>query len=321
MLPTYASIGVAAPVLLCLLRFAQGIGLGGEWGGAALIATENAPAHRKTWFGMFPQLGAVLGFLMANGIFLLMVTWLGETEFRAWGWRVPFVLSLVLLAVGMYVRMSLHESEAFTRVQQRKAIHALPMTVLLSKHAGAVARGALAMMVSYALFNIATVFMMGHATNALGMSRETVLLIQCGTVGFMGLGIVLASQLSDRLGRNRVLLVACLLGAPAGLLLTPALNSGTPWAIASWLAVALFATGLSFGPMGAHLPQAFPADVRYSGASLAYNLGGILGASAVPWLAQHLVSSGGPSLLSAYVMVAALVSAAALWRERPNHPD
>jgi MFS family permease len=316
LLPGFASIGIAAPLLLCLLRFAQGVGLGGEWGGAALVATENAPPGERAWFGMFPQLGAVLGFMMANGVFLLVVTWLGEAEFREFGWRIPFLLSAVLLGIGIYVRMNLQESAEFSHTRTHGRTHAFPLRETLTLHGGSVLTGAFAAMVCYALFNVSTVFFLSYATQTLGMARETVLAIQCGAVVFMALGIVIGSHLVDRVGQVPVLLAGCALALPVAATLVPALGSGDTTITLIWLASALFVTGISFGPMGSVLPGLFPPQVRYTGASLAYNIGGILGASLVPVLAQQLAASGGLGWVAAYVGVTAVVSGFAVFRIR-----
>jgi metabolite-proton symporter len=314
LLPGYSSIGLAAPLLLCLLRFGQGLGLGGEWGGAALVATENAPAHRRGWFGIFPQLGAPLGFMLANGLFLVMVAWMGEQEFRETGWRIPFLLSAVLLLVGLYVRLTIEESPAFQRLQKNNAVHKVPMIHTLRAHGREVLLGAMAMVVCYALFYISTVFTLGHATQSLGVPRQTMLSLQVGAITFMALGIVMSGWLADRLGRRPVLMAASVLALAVGAGLAPALLSAQWLWLGVWMCFALLVMGLSFGPMGALLPELFPAGVRYTGASLAYNLGGILGASFAPWLAQWLVSAGGLAWVGAYIALAALISLWALWR-------
>jgi MFS family permease len=319
-LPGFASIGIAAPFLLCLLRFAQGVGLGGEWGGAALVATENAPPDQRAWFGMFPQLGAVLGFMLANGVFLAVVAWMGEAEFRDYGWRIPFLLSGVLLGIGIYVRMNLQESTEFKVAQQRGKTHRFPLRETLVEHRGAVMTGALAAMVCYALFNVSTVFFLSYATQTLGMARETVLAIQCGAVLFMAVGIVIGSHLVDRIGQVPVLLAGCLLALPVAATLVPALGSGEVGPTLAWLMVALFVTGISFGPMGAVLPGLFPPEVRYTGASLAYNIGGILGASLVPVMAQQLAASGGLGWVGAYIAATAVISAVAVGRIMKKTP-
>lgn len=268
-----AEIGLWAPVLLCLLRFGQGIGLGGEWGGAALLATENAPPGRCAGFGMFPHLGAPL----ANGLFLLLAFGLSEEQFRSWGWRLPFLLSAVLLGVGLYVRVRLVESPVFQAAVSRQQRHHVPLLALLHQHWRPALLGTLAMVVCYALFYIATVFSLSYAIRELGCSRSTFLSLECVAVCFMALGIVLSARLADRLGRRPIMLAGCAIAALSGLAMEPLLGAGEALAVVVFLALELFVMGLVFAPMGAFLPELFPTAMRYSGASVSYNLAGILG--------------------------------------------
>jgi metabolite-proton symporter len=308
LLPAYSAIGVWAPIILCLLRFGQGIGLGGEWGGAALLATENAPAGRRAWFGMFPQLGAPIGFLLANGVFLLLALLLSEEQFRAWGWRIPFLLSAVLLGVGLYVRFRLVETPVFQLALARSAPVRIPLAALLQDHWRPALLGTMAMVICYALFYIATVFSLSYGTRELGFSRQTFLSLECLAIVFMALAIPLSAWLADRHGRRPVMAAGCILAALSGFLMEPLFSSGSSLGITAFLAIELFLMGLIFSPMGAFLPELFPTTVRYTGASVAYNLGGIVGASFAPYLAQRLVMAGGLAWVGGYVSAAALVS-------------
>lgn len=307
-LPTYAQAGFWAPLILCLLRFGQGIGLGGEWGGAALLATENAPPGRRAWFGMFPQLGAPIGFLLANGIFLLLALSLSEADFRSWGWRLPFLISIVLLGVGLYVRFQLAETPVFQQVMAREQRVRVPLAELLRHHGRPAVLGMMAMVICYALFYIATVFSLSYGTRELGFSRQEFLGLECVAILFMALAIPLSARLADRFGRRPVMLVGCLLAAASGFLMAPLFDTGNAVTITAFLAIELFLMGLIFSPMGAFLPELFPTPVRYTGASVAYNLGGILGASFAPYLAQLLVMRGGLPWVGGYVTGAALIS-------------
>ena len=197
-LPGYAQAGFAAPVLLCLLRFGQGIGLGGEWGGAALLATENAPRGTRAWFGMFPQLGPPVGFLLANGFFLLLILGLGEERFIAWSWRIPFLASAVLVAIGLYVRISLHETPAFVAAMERGDRLRVPLTVLLRNHWVPLLQGSLAMVVCYALFYIATIFALNYGTTVRQIPRVDFLIMLCIAVVFMALATPISALLADR---------------------------------------------------------------------------------------------------------------------------
>jgi len=312
LLPGYALIGWAAPVLLCLLRFGQGIGLGGEWGGAALLATEHAPAGRRGWFGMFPQLGPPIGFLLATGSFLLLTALLSEEAFNDWGWRLPFLFSAVLVGVGLYVRLKLAETPVFQRVLQAQGAARLPLLELLRHHLRPLLQGALAMVVCYALFYIATVFALSYGTGSLGIPRQQFLLMLCVAVLCMALATPLAAGAADRWGRRPVLLTASALALLSGFALAPLLGSGDPVRITLYLCMSLGLMGLSFAPMGALLPELFPPRVRYSGAGTAYQLGGILGAALAPYIAQKLVQQGGLAWVGGYVSAAALISLLAL---------
>lgn len=313
LLPGHDQIGALAPVLLCLLRFGQGIGIGGEWGGAALLAVESAPPDRRAWYGMFPQLGAPVGFIAANGLFLLLAFGLSEEDFRSWGWRIPFLLSAVLLAVGLYVRLKLVETPFFRQAMARQELARVPLKDVLLQHPRAAVLGTLSMVGCYALFYIATVFSLSYGTNALGMSRSTFLGLQCGAIVLMAVGIPLSAHLADRFGRRPVLKVGLAATALSGLLLGPLLGSGEIAPVALFLAIELFLMGLVFGPVGALLPELFPTQLRYTGASIAYNMGGILGGSLAPYIAQLLVAQGGIGWVGGYLAVASLISFVAVW--------
>ncbi|MGC5702202.1 MHS family MFS transporter [Pseudomonas sp. NFXW11] len=303
-LPGYASIGAWAPILLCVLRFGQGLGLGGEWGGAALLATENAPEGKRAWFGMFPQLGPSIGFLAANGLFL----GLDDQQFRSWGWRIPFLLSAALVMVGLYVRLKLHETPVFANAVARQERVKMPLVELFSQYWLPVLLGAASMVVCYALFYISTVFSLSYGVATLGYSRETFLGLLCFAVLFMAAATPLAAWASDRFGRKPVLLGGGVLAILSGFTMEPLLTQGSTAGVALFLCIELFLMGVTFAPMGALLPELFPTHVRYTGASAAYNLGGIVGASAAPFFAQKLVAMGGLSWVGGYVSGAALLS-------------
>ena len=307
-LPSYAQAGVAAPVLLCLLRLFQGIGLGGEWGGAALIATENAPKRQRAWFGMFPQLGPPLGFLMANGFFLALLFGLGEADFLRYGWRIPFLASAVLVAVGLYVRVSLSETPAFVEAAERGERARVPVWEVLRHHYVPLLQGSLAMVVCYALFYMSTVFALGYGTGVSHIPKLDFLGLLCIAVLFMALATPISALLADRFGRRPVLLAGCAVAALSGLGLPRLLGTGDPFQALIFLSMELALMGFTFAPMGALLPELFPTRVRYTGASTAYNLGGILGASLAPSIAQVLLQKGGLPWVGDYISVAALIS-------------
>lgn len=321
-LPGYELIGWTAPALLCLLRFGQGIGLGGEWGGAALLAAEYAPKGRRGWFGMFPQLGPPVGFLLAVGSFLLLSQLLDDNAFREWGWRIPFLASAILVIIGLYVRLKLTETPVFTRALQSQQQARLPVVELFAHHAKPLLLGALVMVVCYALFYISTVFSLSYGTTALNIPRPQFLAMLCVAILFMAAATPLAALAGDRFGRRPVIIVAGCAALLSGFLLEPALTSGSIIQITAFLSLELFLMGATFAPMGALLPELFPTRVRYTGAGAAYNLGGILGASLAPYIAQQLVLHGGLSWVGGYISVAAAISVlAALALKETRHGE
>lgn len=310
--PGYDSIGGWAPVLLCVLRLGQGIGLGGEWGGAALLATEYAPAGRRGWFGMFPQLGPSVGFLASNGLFFGLALTLSDEQFRTWGWRVPFLLSAVLVALGLYVRLKIAETPAFRAAIERRERVRVPLVTLFSRYGGPTLLGALAMVVCYTLFYISTVFTLSYGVATLHFSRQSFLGMLCLAVVFMALATPLAAWASDKFGRRPVLIVGTAAAVASGFAMAPLVGSGSPPLVALFLIIELFLMGVTFAPMGALLPELFPTSVRYTGAGVSYNLGGILGASVAPYIAQMLAARGGLAWVGAYVSIAAAVSLVAV---------
>ena len=307
-LPSYAQIGVWAPILLCVLRFCQGIGLGGEWGGAALLATENAPEGKRGWYGMFPQLGPPVGFLLATGSFLGLSHNLNDQQFIDWGWRLPFLASSVLVMIGLYVRLALTETPVFTQVLEQQQRVTFPLKNVLSMHLKPLILGALAMVVCYALFYIATVFSLSYGTSTLRIPRQQFLEMLCIAIVFMAAATPLSAWVGDRYGRRRVLLIASSLALLSGFALEPMFNSHSPLLITAFLSLELFLMGATFAPMGALLPELFPTELRYTGAGTAYNLGGIIGASFAPYIAQRLVTEGGLAWVGGYVSLAAAIS-------------
>jgi metabolite-proton symporter len=300
-LPGYATLGTSAAVLLCILRFCQGVGLGGEWGGAALLATENAPAGKRGWFGMFPQLGPSIGFLFAALSFLGLSLMLSDAEFKAWGWRVPFFASGFLVAVGLYIRFKLAETPAFAKVLAQNESHKMPLFSLLKTHIKPVFLGALAMAVCYNLFYTATVFCLSYGTKMLHIPRSDFLGMLCVAVLFMAAATPISARLSDQFGRKPVLLISSFFAIVLGYALAPLMVSGSHLQILLFLSLALLLMGATFAPMGAFLPEQFPTAVRYTGAGLAYQLGGILGASFAPAASQWLVDAGGLTLVGYYL--------------------
>ncbi|WP_445192649.1 MFS transporter [Sphingomonas sp. Tas61C01] len=307
-LPTYAQVGWVAPALLCVLRFGQGLGLGGEWGGAALLAVENASPHRRNTWGMFPPLGAPVGFIAANGLFLILGLWLDDAQFRAWGWRLPFLVSAVLVGLGLWVRLKLTETPAFLAAAEAEALPRVPIASLVRDHARAVVAGTCAVVACFALFYLATAFALGYGTTALGYSREQFLAVELGAILFLAAGVVIASMIADRSSAERMLVIGFVGCIAAGLLMGPMLGAGSIGGVFAWLALALFVMGFAYGPLGGWLPSLFPAGVRYTGVSMTFNLGGIVGGAVAPIAAQALVERGGLGWVGGYLVAAGVLS-------------
>ena len=307
LLPGYAYLGIAAPWLLCLLRFGQGLGLGGEWGGAALIATENAPSGRRAWFGMFPQLGPPIGFLLSNLLFLALIVTLGEQAFVAWAWRIPFLFSALLVLIGLYLRVSISETPAFEAVMAENRRVAVPLGAVVARHFVPLAQGTLAIVVCYAIFYITTVFALSYGVSVKHIPRATYLEMLCVAAVCMALASPVAAALADRVGRKPTLIAASVLAVGIGLLL-PVMLDGGQGSTFLFVCLSLATMGLTFAPLGALLPELFPPEVAYTGASVAYSLGGILGASLAPSLAQTLLQWGGLTFVGYYIAAAALLS-------------
>jgi MFS family permease len=307
-LPTYAMAGWIAPLLLCILRFGQGFGLGGEWGGAALLAVENAPPGWRARFGMFPQLGAPVGFIAANGLFLILGLTLSDAQFAEWGWRIPFVFSAFLVALGLWVRLKIGETPDFAEALEEGAPVSVPVGELLRRHLLATLAGTFAVVACFAIFYLSTSFALAHGTTALGYPKEQFLLIQLGAILFMAVGIIYAGYASDASSAHRVLTWGCGATVLVGFLFGPSLASGSWWLIFLGLAASLFVMGLVYGPLGAWLTALFPVEVRYTGASVAFNVGGILGGAMAPIIAQALGDWRGTEVVGLYLALAGVVS-------------
>ena len=318
-LPTYASIGIAAPLLLALCRFGQGLGLGGEWGGAVLLAIENAPPGKRAWYGMFPQLGAPLGFFLSTTVFLALSDWLGNEQFLRFGWRIPFLLSAVLVLVGLYVRLSISETPVFLASLERRERVKLPMFVVVRDHFPTLVAGTLMCLATFVVFYLMTVFTLGWGTTALGFSRDQFLRIQLVGVVCFAVTIPISAILAER-GRRRTLIGATVAIALFGLVMGPLFQAGTTGAVLT-LAIGLGLMGMTYGPIGTVLSELFPTEVRYTGSSLTFNLAGIFGASLAPYIATWLANNYGLQYVGYYLTGAALLSLAGLMatRETRDH--
>jgi metabolite-proton symporter len=311
LLPTYGSIGVLAPVLLALCRFGQGLGLGGEWGGAILLATENAPPGKRAWYGMFPQLGAPLGFLFSGGIFLLLGRALNESQFAAFGWRLPFLASSILVFVGLWVRLRITETPVFRDAMARHERVEVPIASVVRDHAGALLLGTGMAIATFVLFYILTVFCLSWGMTKLHFSREHFLLMQMLGILFFGAAIPYSAVLADRHGRRLTLLLVTAAIAVYGLGFGFLFNAGTPGAILN-LVIGFGLMGMTYGPLGTVLSELYPTAVRYTGSSLSFNLAGIFGASLAPYAATWLATHWGLPAVGYYLTGAALLTLIAL---------
>lgn len=316
LLPTHASIGVLAPLLLAICRFGQGLGLGGEWGGAVLLATENAPPGKRAWYGMFPQLGAPLGFFLSTAVFLVLTERMSEEQFFAWGWRVPFVSSAVLVFVGLYIRLQLSETPAFQRAIENHERVRLPMLTVFASHGRVLLWGTLAATTTFVIFYLTTVFSLSWGTTALGFTRTQFLVMQLFAVLFFALAVPVSAIFADRFGWRAMLTAATVGILVYGFTVQPLFASGHGPSVLVFLCLGLALMGLTYGPLGTALAESFPTAVRYTGASLTFNLAGILGASIAPYVATWLAVNHGIEFVGYYLAGAASISLLALWKMR-----
>ena len=305
-LPTYRSIGVLAPLLLVICRFGQGIGLGGEWGGAILLAIENAPAGRRAWYGMFPQFGAPLGFFLSGGVFFLLSHTLTNAQFFAFGWRLPFLSSAALVLLGLYVRLTITETPVFAEAAKRGEKESYPVLAVFRNNWRSMLAGILICLATFVLFYLMTVFTLSWGTSHLGFSRERFLLIQLLGVLFFALTIPVAAYFAEK-GRRIVMLWVQVLIFLFGLFLGPLFSAGQTGATLT-LILGLGLMGLTYGPLGTIISEIFPTAVRYSGSSLAFSLAGILGASLTPSIATWLALHFGLNSVGYYLSFAAMLS-------------
>ena len=324
LLPTYDSIGIWATILLCLCRIGQGIGLGGEWGGAALVAIENAPEGKRGWYGTFPQLGAPLGLLLANGVFLLITVLLGQAAMTDWAWRIPFFSSFVLVAIGLYVRLKLTEAPIFIAALKKPKPKTLPMMEVIVTHFKPFFLGMLICMAGYVLFYIMIAFSQIYAKSAptvseagyamgLGFSPQIfTALLMCSAIS-LAITIAISGKYIDIVGR-RIWLIWTTFGvAIFGLALPYFLDNGTTTSLFWFLMIGMGLIGMGYGPLASFLPELFPTHARYSGASLTYNISGLFGASVAAIIALPLNANYGLKGVGIYLTLNAVLSLIGLW--------
>ncbi len=317
LLPTYGKVGLIAPLLLALCRLGQGVGLGGEWGGAVLLATENAPPGRRAWYGMFPQLGAPAGFILSTGVFLLLSHFTSRMEFSAWGWRIPFLLSALLVMVGLWIRLRILETPDFRKSLERGERVRLPVLTVLRHHPGALLAGIFSLLSTFVLFYLMTVFALGWGTTHLGYSRESFLLFQMAGVLCFALLIPVSAHYADRRSAREAMLIATVLIFGFGLIFGSLMAPQQGGRLLVFFLAGFSVIGLTYGPAGTILAELFSTPVRYTGASLAFNLAGIVGASPAPYIATRLAMSHGISAVGLYLSSTAVVTFLALLAVRP----
>ncbi|MFJ4037597.1 MFS transporter [Microbacterium sp. NPDC090007] len=350
-LPTFNEIGVWAAVLLLIMRLAQGFALGGEWSGAALVATENAPKGKRALFGTFPQLGAPIGFIIANTVFLVINfalphpdgTAQRSAEFLSWGWRVPFLFSAIMVIVGLYVRLKLVESESFAKAEKSGAIRKFPLGEVVRRNWKQLILGTFIMLATYVLFYLMTSFTLSYGTKptvegaaaaaekagtafdaaayvpGLGFGYTDFVIMQIIGVVFFGIFTMLSGPVADAIGRKRLLIGVTLGIIVFGLLfsvfLLPAADPKFTGALVqAFLVLGFLLMGATFGPMGAVLPELFPTNTRYTGSAISYNVSSILGAALAPIVAVALwaAGDGNPWLVGVYLSVMGVLTLIAL---------
>ena len=307
LLPSYESIGVLAPLLLALCRFGQGFGLGGEWGGAVLLATENAPEGKRSWYGMFPQLGAPLGLFLSSGIFWVLLQFMPQEQLLAWGWRVPFIASIVLIVIGLWVRLSITETPDFQKAIDKKERVAVPVAEVFRKHKRSLFLGTFVALATFVLFYIGSAYLLSYNVKVLKIPFLDALEIQIvGSISF-GIFIPIIGKLAERFGRREMLILTTVLIGLFSFLL-PGLMAGGEGSILVFAIVAMALMGMTYGLIGTALAAPFPTAVRYTGSSITFNLAGIFGASLAPYIATWLQANYGMLYVGYYLGLSAVIT-------------
>ncbi|MGQ0842860.1 MAG: MFS transporter [Sporichthyaceae bacterium] len=326
LIPSYGAIGWAAPAILVALRFLQGLAVGGEWAGAALLTAEFAPPNKRGRYGMFPQLGPAAALALSAATFLVVFALTGNPTtsdaFQSWGWRIPFLASIVLVAVGLYIRLEIEETPAFAEILERRAPVKSPVrdAVRAQWREILLAGGALAGL--FGFFYIGTVFLTGYAgknpkgvpPGVLGLSTQSILWIHVLAAAAFAVTTALSAVYSDRIGRRTVVLGANVVAVPLGLVVFQIVDSGGRAGLAWGMCLMLGLVGVAYGPCAAFLPEMFATRYRYTGAGLGYNLGGVLGGAIPIVFAHHLLAEYGSYAIGLYLAGLALLSSVCLWR-------
>jgi len=314
LLPTYAQIGIAAPILLVVLRFVQGLGVGGEWGGAVLMAMEHAPEGQRGYYSSFPQMGLPAGTLLSNLVFLGITVSLGPEQFAAWGWRIPFVLSAALVVVALVVRLRLAESPEFTRTRARGRVRRLPALEVLRHHPGTVVLGMGITLAPSSLGYLLSVYMLSYGTGTVHVPQQTMLLaITAASVVYLIVAFV-AGRVSDRLGPVRIFTLASVLSVLVPFAVFALMDTAAVPAVLVAMLVMGFVLGLLVAVQAVIVSRAFTTDIRYTGASMSYQFGAVLGGGLTPLLAAAILGATGSSMwVAAYIAVLAMLSGVSVW--------
>jgi len=307
-LPGYASIGILAPILLMLCRFGQGVGLGGEWGGAVLLAIENAPPNKRAWYGMFPQLGAPIGLLLSGGTFLVLTDCMSSADFMDYGWRIPFLASSLLVIVGFYIRLKITETPAFENSKEEQKEVKVPFVTVFKSYKNQLIFGTLAAITTFLVFYLMTVFMLNWNTKGLGFSNREALLIQLFSVLFFAIFIPISALAADKIGRRKMLIYTTIAIAIFGFFFPFFIATNNIVLVTIFVCLGMSLMGFIYGPLGTFLSELFPTTVRYTGASLTFNMAGILGAAFAPMIAIKLSDLYGIASVGMYLTAAACIS-------------
>jgi metabolite-proton symporter len=318
LLPTYATIGYVAPLILVLLRFVQGLAIGGQWGGAMLLVTESAPSNKRGWYGAYAQAGAPIGVILANLAFLGVSGGMSEDAFLEWGWRLPFLASIVLIGVSLYVQLNLEDTDAFKKLannqsttpSEGKPFRRSPIVEVLVHHPKRIFLAAGAFLSIQVTFYILIAFIMAYGVNSptVMLSRDTMLTAVLIAAMIMVPAQFWAAGLSDKIGRKQVYLWGAALSGMWAFALFPLVDTGNIYIVTGAISVGLIFTGMQYGPQAAFFTELFSTEVRYSGASLGYQIGAILGGALAPTIAVMLWNTYGVAYVSVYMAVAALAT-------------
>ena len=314
LLPTYAMIGVAAPILLTTLRFAQGLAIGGQWGGAMLLVTESAPANQRGYYGAFAQAGVPVGVILANLAFIVTSSMVSEESFFAWGWRIPFLASAILIGISMYIQLNLEDTKAFKeleasrKVGNKAEIKRSPIIEAVKKYTSKIVLAAGAFLSIQVTFYILIAFLLAYGVASNEVTRDDMLIAV-----LIGSGIMIPFQFffsaySDRHGRRGVFMLGAILTAVWSFAIFPLVDTGNFWLIVLAISLGLVFVSMMYGPQAAFFTELFSTEVRYSGATLGYQFGAILGGAFAPTIAALLWNDYGIIWVSVYIAFASLLT-------------